>query len=49
MLVLFLSVMICAIFQRTGDPDAELTKEEIQSAIDKANAQTAECKECKFN
>ena len=33
--------------QRTGNPDAELTVEEIQNAIDKANTQTLEAIECK--
>lgn len=34
-------------FQRTGNPDAQLTVSEIQSAIEKANAQTLEAIECK--
>ena len=33
--------------QRTGNPDVELTAEEIQKAIDKANTQTLEAIERK--
>ena len=32
----------------SGDEDAQLTMEEIQSVIDEANAQTVEAKECKL-
>ena len=32
--------------QRTGNPNAELSREEIQSAVDKVNAQAVDAVEC---
>ena len=46
MLIYILCVCVCVV-QRTGNPEAQLTQEEIQSAIDKGNAQTVEAIECK--
>lgn len=37
-----------SLLQRTGEDGAELTKEEIQSVVDKANSHTAENCACEF-
>ena len=41
------SLLLTLSLQRTGNPDVELTAEEIQNAIDKANTQTLEAIERK--
>ena len=34
--------------QKTGNPSAQLTQQEIQAGIDRANVQTQEAIECKY-
>ena len=38
--------VMCFALQRMGDPEAQLTQQEIQAGIDQANEETLEALEC---